>query len=421
MASRENSTIGMPPRQLKLNMVFCILLDTMFATGWADFQVALQPLLVYLGATNSQIGMITAASGAALFGMVVSPWITVHYRTKKGYLFVTNIPYLGAIGAAGVVLLLAKTWGLENAWLLRFTLVMMLAHNFFAGFVALPHQEYIAACVPMAYRGRFSGLSATTGGLLAIGSASVATWVLSNLSEPFCYGVLFVMTWFICQSGYVSCLFAKEAPTPVEDCPKPWSRDMLRKTLHDKPYVRFIVYYVLIVVLGMPLVSFINVYGLKELGMPRAASGHFMVITQVVRLSLAALIGFATDRLGAKRLLPCWFPVFAVAAAVPVIFGTPIAVYAGVALATIAMTGWVTSTQVLAYGIPKPENRAGHYTLYLITMYGAFSVGPLTAGYALDILSYRVVFLAYAAIGVAMFPLGRMILSKLPDNIKDYY
>ena len=104
----------------------------------------------------------------------------------------------------------------------------------------------------------------------------------------------------------------------------------------------------------------------------------------------------------------------------PVIFRTPLAVYAGVALGSATWAGLITSTQVLAYGIPKPENRAGHYTFYLMSMYGAGAFGPIIAGWMLDTLSYPVVFLAYAVFGLAMFPLGRLLLSILPNESKDY-
>lgn len=210
---------GFTAADIKHNMKFCIMLDVIWATGWADFQMALVPLLIYLNASNTMIGMISGAAFAAVIGIIISPWITRRFRIKKWYMTALNIPYLLPIGSIGIVLVLSRQIDVTQEWLLSFIIIATLAHKFVAGFVALPHQEYVAACIPATHRGRYSGLSGSFGSIFAIGSSALGGLILATYAKPMSFGYLFLMTWIICQTGYIVALFAREKPTPVEKSP----------------------------------------------------------------------------------------------------------------------------------------------------------------------------------------------------------
>ncbi len=57
-------------------MLSLVLLDTTFWTGSADINLALQPLLVYMGASNTMIGAVNGAVWIGLIGVLNAASIT---------------------------------------------------------------------------------------------------------------------------------------------------------------------------------------------------------------------------------------------------------------------------------------------------------------------------------------------------------
>jgi hypothetical protein len=113
MASQTDSSPEWPARIVRRNMTACILLDTIFMTGWADLVLVGGPLLVYLNASNRVMGLINGAMFAGLFGMIVSPWISRRFPVKKWYLFIVNVPYLFPIAVMSIVLFPLLIWLLK--------------------------------------------------------------------------------------------------------------------------------------------------------------------------------------------------------------------------------------------------------------------------------------------------------------------
>ncbi len=418
--TEEENYGGHSKADLRHNMRYCIMLDAIWSTGWADFQLALQPLLVYLGASNTVIGLITGATIAGLIGLFISPWITRRYPIKKWYLFAVNIPYLAPLGISGAAIVASRHLGLSNDWLVMFILVMMLAHQFFAGFVALPHQEYIAACIPMSHRGRFSGISASAGSLAAIGSAAIGGWILTHYARPMSFGYLFLMTWVICQGGYVFALMAREKPTPVEKSPRPWSKVMLKAAWDDKPYLRVLVVYFLYLLVLMNIFGFVNVYGFRELRMAANTAAVIAIIGNVVRVCLSGYVGVLTDRFSPKRVVP-YLAVLSCVALLPVIFIRNVyGVYISAGISSMFVIAFFASMNALLYGLPKPENRPGHYTIQIIIGYIAGFIGPFALGRLCDVLPYRSVFVIVAVFSVFLFVVGKQLLSTLSDDASAY-
>lgn len=405
---------------IRHNMTVCVMLEAIFTTGYTDFLVALQPLLVLLKASNALIGLATGAQFAALPGLFLSPFISRLFARKKWYLFTTHLPYLGALGLMGLAVLLYRQLGLSQPALLMVVFALTMAHQFFAGFVALPYQEYAAACIPMSHRGRFLGYSFSAGGVTSMLSAALGGLILLRLSKPLAFGYLFLMTWFICQSGYVVALLAREKPVPREKAPKPWSGAMLRAVKTDSRFLRTLLATVLHLLLLVPVWGFINIYGFRELKMPPATSATIQLITQAVRIGSCTFVGVLTDRLGPRRIFPYWSLV-AFAALLPVLFThNPFGVYASTALSALYMAGSAAAYTPLLYGLPKPEHRAGHFTVQLIFFNASYSIGPIVVGCLCDHFHYKSVFAAYSVLCLALFPISILLLRGLGDSAKDY-
>ncbi|MCL5105365.1 MAG: hypothetical protein M1133_14810 [Armatimonadetes bacterium] len=406
---------------IRRNMICIVMLDSIFTMGAADLAVVVSPLWVFLGASNKVIGLANSLAITSIVGVILSPFISVRFRYKKWYLFVSHIPYIGAWGIMGVVILFARQLGLSNAQLLTFVFVMMVANFVFGGFVGLPHQEYIVGCIPMSHRGRYTGYSTTIGGVLSISTMLAARWVLKHVPEPDAFGYLYLMTWFFCQAGYVLAVFGRERPQPIERAPKPWSLDMLNAALSDRPFLRLIgLNFVFVGLLWPVFFIFVPQYALRDLHLPAYVSATMGLIGLVARFSTSSFIGHFTDKLSAKRVLPYW-PLLAGASFLPMLLmRNAIGVYVTTGMSYLVTVGIMTALNPLIFGIPRPENRSGHFTFQLLLSYAANGLGPIAVGYGCDALGYIVTFTVVAALAVAMFPVTRYVVRDLSADAKDY-
>ena len=205
----------MSKRDIRHNMIVCVMLDTIWSTGWIDFQVALQPLLAFLKASNVVVGFVNGATVFNFPGMFLSPFISRKFGYKKWYLFATNVPYMGMIGLIGLILVLSGKLGVNTVWLLSFVVIAIGVHKIFEGFVALPHQEYVAQCIPMSHRGRYNGLSNTFGSVTSLASAAVGAWILSSVNSSLVFNPHINIPWLHLhfQTVYSRVLIEHVTPT----------------------------------------------------------------------------------------------------------------------------------------------------------------------------------------------------------------
>lgn len=408
------------PPAVKRNMIVLILLSATYNTGWTDLQLAMQPFLVFLGASNTMIGIITGAPFMALIGVIISPWITRYFRTKKKYLFFVNVPYLGMALLIGVAAILAQSMEISNSYLLMCVFFLMLAHCFFSGFVSLPCQEYMAACIPMSHRGRLTGYSLSIGGVASIGAAALGGWILAHVSKPAAFGYVIVLGWIIMQGGYFAALFAKELPTPVEKSPPPWSAKMLKIAWQDKSYMRFILMFFVYTTLVTQTFIFVNIYGFSGLKMAAATAAIMAIINQVARIALSIPLGQISDKFGPKRVLPYSFILAAIALFIPILMPNQYGIYISIAISAVFGALICSAQTALLLGIPSPENRAGYYSLQLLAQNASLALGPIMMGFLCDYLSYSIVFIVTGIIAVVMIPLCFYMLRTLPDEANSY-
>lgn len=406
---------------IRHNMIVLIMLDAIFGMGATDLQIAIGPLWKYLQASNTVIGLVGSLQMTAIFGVVVSPFISLRFRIKKWYLLLTHIPYLAAWGLIGLALLFSKNLGFTDSTLLTIVVVLMGANYFLGGFVTLPHQEYTAACIPMSHRGRFSGYSQGFGAAASLISSAIGYVILRQISKPMAFGYLFLMTWFICQSGYLLALFGREQPTPVEKAPRPWSKKMLQAAWEDKPFLKVMILYCISMIIFASIFStFIIQYGLRETGMIDASAASIAIIMQLGKILLSGPIGHITDKFSPKRMVPVW-PIFACLTILPVLLlRNQLGVYASMAMSGVFAVGSYAAFCALLYGLPKPENRAGHFTIQILATYVSASVGPVIAGAMCDKLSYIVTFAIVAAAGLVLAMVSKAMLTGISTDAEAY-
>lgn len=406
------------PRTVRRNFACLVWVGSVFAMGWAEVMVVLQPLLVHYGATNAQIGIAQGVLIATIPGMFLSPWITRKCRYKKIYLYITDTLYLLPVGLIGL-----GVWtgvSTNGSTMVAFIVGMMCAGQVAAGFGALPSQEFFAACIPMRLRGRLAGLSSSLGGLLGIAGAGFAAWLLGVLPKPQGFGALLVLAWLLCQIADTAVLFAKEPPTPVERSPEPWGKVMWKAFWEDRKFVRLVLAICLISPLVSQLAVFATVFAFRELKFEAQMAAWIGMSTSIARVTLGPAAGWLTDRWGARNSLLFW-PALSAASFFPLAaFPGAVTVFAATALAAVAWSGFSGAMNALTCGIPKPENRAGHFTLLGFCMIATNSAGPVLIGWMFDKIPYRPGFVILAVVALSTVLFGCFLLRDISARAEDY-
>ena len=409
---------NLSPREVRRNFACLVWMGSVFAMGWSEVVVVLQPLLVHYGASNTQIGIVQGVLIATLPGMFLSPWITRRFRHKKVYLFVTDSFYLLPVGLVGAAVWAGGVGG--SAAMVAFIVWMMFAGQIAAGFGGLPNQEFFTACIPMRLRGRLAGVSAGLGGLLGLGAAGFAAWLLDVMPQPQSYGVLLVLAWLLCQVADAAVLLAKEPPTPVEVSPTPWGGEMWRAFWRDKHFLRVTLACSLISPLLGQLAVFSSVFAFRELGFKAQMAAWLGMAAAATRLSLSPAAGWLTDAWGARPALLLWAVLAGCGCLLLAVAPVTVSVFVAICIAAVAGSGFSGAMNALTSGIPLPHHRAGHFTLLGFCMIAANSAGPMLTGWIFDKVTYQQGFALLAAATAAVTVFSAWLLRDLSPHAGDY-
>ena len=335
-------------------------------------------------------------------------------------MFVSVLPYHGVLGLSGLTVILSGHLHISDQTLSSIVVGSVLLNGILAGFTSLPHQEFVTACIPSTHRARFTGYSMSVGAALAFVANSLGGWILYATPKPMAFGYLFLCTFLVCQGGYVLSLFARETPTPVEASPKPWSRQMFLALWRDKPFLRFLMVWAIPQVTYYPFITFIPIFALKDLRMEAYKLAILATVTLVLRMASSPLAGNLVDRIGPKRVLyiaPLYHAgVMLMLLAWPSVWTVFVVSSIREVAGIVVNAGMV----VLLYGLPRPEHRAGHFTMQIIANCLTGGIGVLIGGFLLDIFSFRTAFLASAIVALVWFPILCWMIRPFSNNARDY-
>ena len=171
--------------------------------------------------------------------------------------------------------------------------------------------------------------------------------------------------------------------------------------------------------IGTNIWRFLNTYGLIELKMPDYTNAIMVRIMLVVRFVFAGLLGVLADKIGPKKVWPYWMLVACAACLPAVILQNPLGVYLSIGLAYFFKSGSDTAGTSLSYGLPKPEHRAGHFSITLVLGTVMLSLGPVLMGVFGEKYSLHTMFKVVAVIAVLMFFVVKFLVRTFPDSTKD--
>jgi len=152
-----------------------------------------------------------------------------------------------------------------------------------------------------------------------------------------------------------------------------------------------------------------------------AVASVLMMITNVMRILTAGPVGLLTDKWHPKRILPLWPLAMFVALMPLVILRNALGVYLSTAISAVFMLGQGAAFLALIYGLPKPENRSGHYTLQMLQGYVSGSVGPLVVGSLCDALGFMGTFVLIAILALVLSQVTRWLLSDISSDPNKYF
>lgn len=417
----EPTAPGWSKKDIKHNIFVMVMLIVIFELGWEDFQIALMPYLVDLGMSNTSIGFIRAATIFTLPGLFLSPFISRKLKQKKLYAWGANMLYILMIGLLGLSVVFSEHLGLSKASLITVTFILLISHHFIAGFVSLPVQEFISGCIPASFRGRYNGLSHTTGAVAGLATTGLSAWILLTQPKPTAFGYLFLIAWVIGSLGWSAALFAREKPTDSKKVPVAWSKEMLLSVWHNVPFVRLTIVSFLCGALLSGGTSYIQLYGYNELKMGYYNAAIFTTIGLVSRLATAVPIGFVVDKYGPKRFMPYWGILQALGLAFPIILQNEWGVYLSI-VSNVAFFGFfATARSIVGACIPKPEHRAGTYTVAMIVGHLGSSADKIIGGMLCDAVGYRMAFIIFAIGCILSTPAWIWVTNSLRDDRKDLY
>ncbi len=337
-------------------------------------------------------------TGWFLPGLFIVPVIAAMPRRKPILLTVTlfeRLPFL----ILGLVLIL---WpDLPGAGLLAIFFCCYALHAVAAGFASIPWQDFIARVIPGKRWGIFFGLQSGLGGLLGIGGAAVAAWVLTAFPFPQSVGILSLICF---GSMVVSFIFLAATIEPAMP-PQPaqpltaFLRSVRPLLDRDVPFRNYLIGRVSIA-LALIGHNFITALGLERFSLSGADVGGFTAALLAAQAVSDPLLGSMADRWGHKQVLELSTAVGLLAIMLALIAPAPVWFFVIFVLVGFSQAGYILSGFTLVFSFAPPAQRPTYIGVSNIVMAPVAAAGPLLSGWLAEFVSYEALFVVLLAVGV---------------------
>ena len=302
---------GMPKKYQMRNFLLLVMGSSIFNFGWAMMGTINTPYFNWLNLKESTIGFIGSLSFLALFGQILSPWISRHFVRKKFLSVFCGLPYLWSALAVGIGIFLAMHAN-DYSWLTTYSIICFIAWPFFGGWGAIPAQEYQANCISKERIGTFVGTSQILGPLLGLAGSLTMNGLMVWVGVPTRYALAFLLAYLLAQLGALGSLFAKETPAPAPPR-EPFWHPMRDAFTNDKVFRKLLLVAFLAFGALMFTYNFIPLLAIREWGMPDWVAGVYYTVlmgAQTVGGLIATWLG--RKRFGYSNVIKIAFIVFLV-------------------------------------------------------------------------------------------------------------
>jgi MFS family permease len=346
-------------------------------------------------------GLIPALfyAGWLLPGLFVAPLIAARPRRKPWILTATigeRLPFL----FLGLTLLFMPDLPATVLLGVIFTLYAIFAIS--AGLTSTAWQDFIARLIPERSWGIFFGLQAGIGGLLGVGGAAIAGWVLATQPFPQSAGILALTCFGFMVLSYIFLSLTIEVAQPA--APPQSLRTFLRGIgpllRADHRFRRYLIARTAIS-LGLVGHSFLTAAALERFSPPAAQIGLFTAALLGAQAVANIGLGALADRWGHKQVLELSTIVGVAALLLAVVapaawWFIPIFLLVGTAQAGFQLSGFT-----LVFAFSQPAIRPTYIGVANTALAPVAAIGPLLVGAIASFTSYSFIFVGLALIGIA--------------------
>jgi MFS family permease len=345
----------------------------------------------------------TVFSGGWLLPQLVSARIINDKPRKK--------PYLLA-GLSGRVLfwLIALGLGLglgqkSPAAMLVLFFICLLLWAMTDGIGSVAWFEIMAQAIPSRRRGRLLGTAQVVGGLAGIGVGALIGQILSHLSFPSNYTLMFALVSTLLIPSTVALFLLREVPssaTPQETNAPAGEEPRFRRLINwlklpfaNPAFRHLMVCRIMVAMMGLATPFYVQ-HATKELALPQTVIGNFIIAQTIAGVAASALMGWVCERWGPRPVIR----IGSAAAILGPLFAL-IAHSAGSQLApayplVYVSLGIINSTWIMGFFNyvleVAPEGLRPTYIGISNFVMGILTVVPVIGGWLLEATSYTVLF-----------------------------
>ena len=275
-------------------------------TGLASYVTIVPLFLSYLTESTALIGFV-----AALFhiGWQVPQLLTSNYvagmrRFKPMVLAMTlleRVPYFGL----ALVAFLIPAIGTDLALLL--TVLLLGWQSLGGGFTGTAWQSMISKIMPPHRLGAFFGVQSACINLFGAGGALLASYILARLEFPQSFSLLFFIAAISLVVSFVFLALTYEPASEPKDIVQrvPWREfgGRLGSILRADDNFRWFLIARGLTSLSLTVISFFTIFGIRRYQMTPEFAGAMTSVLLVSHTLSSALVGWAGDRWGHRRVL----------------------------------------------------------------------------------------------------------------------
>ena len=272
-----------------------LLLDGMLASA-SDAVLPFLPLyLVFLGATATEVGMLSIASGlAGLIALFPGAWIAQRTRSLKAVVLLGG----GGIARVGLLALAAIPFFFDGQ---RAVVAILVIAGVRALVSMLAHASWVsifAAVVPPEGRAKYTARRSLMISVVAMAGVPLMGLLVSRFDGMSGYQVAFLVATVL---GFLStaCYGAIQEPKDREPA---MASGGYRSMLVDGPFSRYLLATGMLHTSSMIAAPFVIVYLSRDLGASPALIGAMTTLEAVAAVGGQAAVGVLVSKFGSRRI-----------------------------------------------------------------------------------------------------------------------
>jgi len=361
------------------------------------------------------IGLIPATMtfGMVVPGVLTSRWVERMPQVKQSVIWIALLERLMLLALALFCLrlgphhrgaLLAAFFG---CWLVMSTAM---------GANMPGYYQLIAKTIPPERRGRLYGFGGAVSGVLGVGGAALAGWLLKTWGFPAGYAACFFAA-FIIQTLTVAPLGFMREPVQAPDAARahPGERSALGAARRD-PRLLWLCLALAVFSLNQMAAAFYTDYAIRRFHASTGTVAGFTAVLMGARMAAYLLVGWLGDRWGNRLAMQLATASGIVAAGLAGLAPDLGWLYACFALNEVAVQGWGVCSMNYVMELCPPR-RAGAYTAVFNMLSGPFRVLlPLLGGVLITGVGFAPMFWTAVVGGVLTLALLRRVPEPRHDS-----